>query len=96
MFLTPPCFFRYSVLVLDEVHERNTDTDILLAIVSRIVPLRAKLWEEQQARLKDPQNGDAGGLNVFQCDGLPRSAGSGKYGWSDVLTSPYFCAPTQQ
>eukprot|EP00750_Incisomonas_marina_P000046 INCI1003.1.p1 GENE.INCI1003.1~~INCI1003.1.p1 ORF type:complete len:1203 (+),score=238.03 INCI1003.1:512-3610(+) len=50
---------KYSVLVLDEVHERNTDTDILLAIVSRIVPLRAKLWEEQQARLKDPQNGDA-------------------------------------
>ena len=43
---------KYSALVLDEVHERNTDTDILLAIVSRIVPLRAKLWQEQQERLQ--------------------------------------------
>lgn len=47
---------KYSVLVLDEVHERNTDTDILLAIVSRIVPLRAKLWQEQQERVnQDPE-----------------------------------------
>ena len=39
--------------MLDEVHERNTDTDILLAIISRIIPLRAQLWKEQQARQQD-------------------------------------------
>jgi hypothetical protein len=39
---------KYSVVVLDEVHERNADTDLLLAIVSRIVPLRAAMWKEHE------------------------------------------------
>ena len=34
---------KYSALVLDEAHERNMNTDILLGFLSRIVPLRARL-----------------------------------------------------
>ena len=39
--------FRYSVLLLDEAHERNVNTDILIGLLSRIVPLRQKISEEQ-------------------------------------------------
>eukprot|EP00924_Labyrinthula_sp_SR-Ha-C_P012962 maker-scaffold_12-augustus-gene-5.74-mRNA-1 protein AED:0.05 eAED:0.08 QI:0/0/0/1/0/0.5/2/0/1018 len=37
---------KYSVIVIDEAHERNLNGDILLGILSRIVPLRAKLYLE--------------------------------------------------
>jgi uncharacterized CHY-type Zn-finger protein len=33
---------KYSCIIIDEAHERNTDTDILLGLLSRVVPLRAK------------------------------------------------------
>lgn len=33
---------KYSVLLLDEAHERNIYTDILIGLLSRIVPLRKK------------------------------------------------------
>ena len=36
---------KYSVVILDEAHERNLNTDILIGILSRVVPLRAKLAE---------------------------------------------------
>lgn len=33
---------KYSVIILDEAHERSVYTDILVGLLSRIVPLRAK------------------------------------------------------
>ena len=40
---------KYSVVVLDEAHERNLNTDILLGILSRIIPLRERLHREGKA-----------------------------------------------
>ena len=37
---------KYSVLIIDEVHERSTNTDILIGMVSRIVNLRETLSRE--------------------------------------------------
>jgi len=37
---------RYSVVIIDEAHERSVNTDILLGLLSRIVPLRAALAAE--------------------------------------------------
>lgn len=33
---------KYSVIILDEAHERSVYTDILIGLLSRIVPLRNK------------------------------------------------------
>ena len=34
---------KYSVVVIDEAHERSVNTDVLIGMLSRIVPLRLKL-----------------------------------------------------
>lgn len=34
---------KYSAIIIDEAHERSVNTDILIAILSRVVKLRAKL-----------------------------------------------------
>jgi hypothetical protein len=39
---------KYSVIFLDEAHERGLNTDILLGMLSRAVPLRRKLAEESR------------------------------------------------
>jgi ATP-dependent RNA helicase DHX37/DHR1 len=39
---------KYSVVVIDEAHERGVNTDILLGLLSRVVPLRAELFREKR------------------------------------------------
>ena len=34
---------KYSAIIIDEAHERNLNTDVLLGLLSRAVPLRAEL-----------------------------------------------------
>jgi ATP-dependent RNA helicase DHX37/DHR1 len=42
---------QYSIVLLDEAHERNVNTDILIGLLSRIAPLRAQMArEEKEAR----------------------------------------------
>lgn len=40
--------YRYSVILLDEAHERNVNTDILIGLLSRIVPLRREMAKEEE------------------------------------------------
>ncbi|KAI9910831.1 hypothetical protein PsorP6_010234 [Peronosclerospora sorghi] len=38
----------YSIILLDEAHERNVNTDILIGLLSRIAPLRAQMAREEE------------------------------------------------
>ena len=37
---------KYSIIIIDEAHERSANTDILIGMVSRIVDLRASMSKE--------------------------------------------------
>jgi ATP-dependent RNA helicase DHX37/DHR1 len=40
---------KYSVLVLDETHERNLNTDVLIGLLSAAIELRKKASEEDES-----------------------------------------------
>ena len=42
---------KYSVIIIDEAHERTINTDILIGLLSRIVPFRAKLHKESSEEI---------------------------------------------
>ncbi len=39
---------RYSVILIDEAHERKVNTDLLLGLLSRIVNIRTRLCMEER------------------------------------------------
>jgi ATP-dependent RNA helicase DHX37/DHR1 len=43
---------KYSVIILDEAHERNLNTDVLMGLLSAALPLRKQAAEEPGSKLK--------------------------------------------
>ncbi|KAF9534476.1 P-loop containing nucleoside triphosphate hydrolase protein [Crepidotus variabilis] len=43
---------RYSVIIIDEAHERNINTDILIGVLSRVIKLREDQWKQQKDGIK--------------------------------------------
>lgn len=43
---------KYSVLIIDEAHERSMNTDILIGVLSRVLKLREEMWREGKNDVK--------------------------------------------
>ncbi|KAL0069776.1 putative ATP-dependent RNA helicase DHR1 [Marasmius tenuissimus] len=43
---------KYSVIIIDEAHERSTNTDILIGVLSRVIKLREDIWKEGKRPLR--------------------------------------------
>src|SRR5258706_12337658 len=44
---------KYSVIIVDEAHERSLNTDILIGTLSRVIKVREKLWLEGKPAVKE-------------------------------------------
>ncbi|PPQ66256.1 hypothetical protein CVT24_007274 [Panaeolus cyanescens] len=43
---------KYSVIIIDEAHERSINTDILIGVLSRVIKLREQMWKEKKEGVK--------------------------------------------
>ena len=43
---------KYSVIIIDEAHERSMNTDILIGVLSRVIKLREDIWKSGKASVK--------------------------------------------
>ncbi|EGO23947.1 hypothetical protein SERLADRAFT_362091 [Serpula lacrymans var. lacrymans S7.9] len=43
---------KYSVIIIDEVHERSMNTDILIGVLSRVLKLREQMWKDGKEGVK--------------------------------------------
>lgn len=43
---------KYSVIIVDEAHERSINTDILIGVLSRVLKLREELWVQKKDGVK--------------------------------------------
>lgn len=43
---------KYSVVVIDEAHERGVNTDVLIGVLSRVARLREDMWRKGQEGAK--------------------------------------------
>ncbi|EIE89387.1 hypothetical protein RO3G_14098 [Rhizopus delemar RA 99-880] len=43
---------KYSTIIIDEAHERNINTDILIGVLSRVLKLRAEMSREDRKKIK--------------------------------------------
>ncbi|KAF5338958.1 hypothetical protein D9611_008721 [Ephemerocybe angulata] len=43
---------KYSVIIIDEAHERSINTDILIGVLSRVIKLREERWKEKKEGAK--------------------------------------------
>ena len=43
---------KYSVIIIDEAHERSMNTDILIGVLSRVIKLREEMWLQKKDDIK--------------------------------------------
>lgn len=64
---------KYSVIIVDEAHERGLNTDVLLGLLSRIVTLRQSMCEERDRLLAANPNAKRTSFPPLRSPSLSRS-----------------------